>query len=224
MQEWDDGQAMKVLRLKYPFTADQTVNMTSEMGPLVAMFIVNGVTGDVAMGTWALILSTVAALVASILVLGRPPIMPFIAGGVSITFGILSLVTGDPMWVQIKVTIFNTIVAVGLAFGLKRGWNFFHFVFGRTFHYTTEGWSRLTRNVAWFFLFTAVVNEAIRLGFDAESLYHFDLLNLVLRGIDIWILFKLFFVMPVSAAFMAHQVWILRHHRLPATVAAGPRA
>jgi intracellular septation protein len=210
---------MQGLKLKYPFSADQTVNITSEMGPLVAMFIVNGVTGDVAMGTWALILSTAAALVTSVLVLGRPPIMPFIAGAVSITFGVVALVTGDPMWVQIKVTIFNAIVAVGLAYGLRRGRNFFQFVFGRTFHYTPEGWSQLTRNVAWFFLFTAVINEAIRLGFDAESLYHFDPLNVVLRGIDIWILFKLFFVMPVSAAFMAHQVWILRRHRLPAAAA-----
>jgi len=192
------------------------------MGPLVAMFIVNGITGNISAGTWALILSTVAALATSLIVLGRPPIMPFIAGAVSITFGVLSLVTGDPMWVQIKVTIFNTIVAVGLAWGLKQGWNFFEFVFGKTFHYTREGWTKLTRNAAWFFLATAVFNEVIRLGFDAESLYHFDLFNLVLRGIDIWILFKLFLVMPLSAAFMAHQVWRLQHHRLPAPSSAGP--
>ena len=38
--------------------------------------------------------------------------MPFIAGAVSVTFGTLTLITGDAMWVQIKVTVFNSLVAL----------------------------------------------------------------------------------------------------------------
>ena len=62
-----------------------------------------------------------------------------------------------------------------------------------TFHYTEEGWNKLTRNVALFFLATAVVNEAVRLGF-ADA--HITALNRVFTGLDIWILFKIFIVMP----------------------------
>ena len=97
---------------------EQTVNITGEIGPLVAMFMVNGIYGITA-GTWALIVTTLLSLIMSLLMLGRPPIMPFIAGAVSITFGTLTLITGDAMWVQIKVTLFNTLVAALLWFGLN---------------------------------------------------------------------------------------------------------
>jgi intracellular septation protein len=199
------------LKRRYPFNLRQTVNIFGEIGPLVAMFIVNGIDG-IASGTWALIITTIISLVVSLLVLGRPPIMPFIAGAVSISFGALTLLTGDAKWVQIKVTLFNTLVAALLAIGLKTGHNFFRFVFGDTFHYAPAGWTQLTRNMAWFFLFTAVVNEAVRLGFAST---HFFALNRVFTGVDIWILFKLFIVMPVTALFMWWQVHQLQRHRLP---------
>ena len=82
------------------------------------MFLVNGIYG-IAAGTWALIATTVVSLVICLWMLGRPPIMPFIAGAVSVTFGTLTLITGDAMWVQIKVTLFNTLVAAVLWFGLE---------------------------------------------------------------------------------------------------------
>jgi intracellular septation protein len=195
----------------YPFNTGQTVNIVGEIGPLVAFFVVNGISG-VEYGTWALIISTALSLVLSLAVLRRPPIMPFIAGAVSISFGFLALYTGDAKWVQIKVTLFNTLVAGMLWFGLKTGRNFFHFVFGQTFHYTSIGWYKLTRNVAWFFLFTAVVNEAVRVGFDGVEILAMDR---VLTGIDIWVLFKLFVVMPITTVFFWWQVRVLQRHRLP---------
>lgn len=195
----------------YPFNTEQTVNLLGEIGPLVLFFIVNGIAGVTA-GTWSLIISTVLSLVLSMVMLGRPPIMPFIAGGVSIAFGFIALYTGDAMWVQIKVTIFNTLVALMLWMGLRTGHNFFHFVFGKTFHYTPEGWRKLTRNVAWFFLFTAAINEAVRLGFNGVEIWTTDH---VFTGIDIWVLFKLFIVMPLTALFFWWQVRIMQQYRLP---------
>jgi intracellular septation protein len=202
---------MKRLLAKYPFTAEQTINIAGEMGPLVAMFIVNGLI-DVQAGTWALIISTLLALIVSLVYLGRPPIMPFIAGAVSITFGMLTIWTGDPMWVQIKVTLFNALVAVMLWLGLYLDRSFFQFVFGQTFHYAPEGWRKLTNNVAWFFLGTAVVNELVRQGADGA---HIELMNRVLTGVDIWILFKLFIVMPFTALFLYWQVRLMNRYRLP---------
>ena len=160
-------------RRHFPFNAEQTVNILGEIGPLFAMFIVNGLHG-IAAGTWALIITTLLSLVVTLWVLGRPPIMPFIAGAVSVTFGALTLITGDAMWVQIKVTLFNALVAFLLWMGLRSGHNFFRFVFRKTFHYTEEGWHKLTRNAALFFLATAIANEAVRLG-----LPHSDYLPLI---------------------------------------------
>ncbi len=39
----------------FPFTAEQSVNILSEFGPLVTMFVVNAAAGIKA-GTWALII------------------------------------------------------------------------------------------------------------------------------------------------------------------------
>jgi intracellular septation protein len=181
-----------------------------EIGPLVAMFLVNGIYG-IAAGTWALIIATVASLVVSLWVLGRPPVMPFIAGGVSVTFGALTLITDDPMWVQIKVTLFNTFVAAALWVGQRTGHDFFRFVFGKTFHYTDEGWHKLTRNVALFFLATAILNEAVRLGFDGFEMLA---LNRIFTGVDIWILFKIFVVMPATALYFWWQVQRMQRYRL----------
>jgi intracellular septation protein len=185
----------------------------------MAMFLVNGLYG-IAAGTWALIFSTVVSLAATLWVLGRPPIMPFIAGAVSIAFGTLALVTGNAMWVQIKVTLFNTLVAIALWIGLRTGKNFFRFVFGASFHYTEVGWYVLTRNVALFFLATAAVNELVRLG-CAHA--HVWALKRDFTGIDIWILFKIFITMPATALFFWWQVRLLQRYRLPAPAAPNPQ-
>jgi intracellular septation protein len=208
---WD---SLTWVRRNFPFNAAQTINILGEIGPLFAMFIVNGIYGITA-GVWTLMLSTMASLAMTLWVLGRPPVMPFIAGAVSLAFGTLTLLTGDAMWIQIKVTLFNSLVAVLLWWSLRAGRSFFRFIFGSTFHYNEEGWHKLTRNVALFFLLTAVVNEAVRLGF-AEA--HITALNRVFTGIDIWILFKIFIVMPCTGLFFWWQIRLLQRHRLPGPV------
>ena len=207
-----ETQSKSWLQRHIPFNGEQIVNILGEIGPLFAMFIVNGIYG-IAAGTWALIGCTVLSLIASLVVLGRPPVMPFIAGAVSVTFGALTLITGNAMWVQIKVTIFNALVALILWVGLRNGHNFFRFVFGKTFHYTEEGWEKMTRNVALFFLVTALVNEAVRLSCKNAHIFW---LNRVITGVDIWILFKIFIVMPFTGLFFWWQVRVLQKYRLPA--------
>ncbi len=119
----------------FPFNAEQTINILSEFGPLATMFIVNAI-WDINTGTWALILTTMLAIAVMFYMFGRPPIFPLIASTVTIVFGALTIVTGDPMWVQIKVTIFNAMFAAFLFIGLWTNRNFFQYVFGKTFHYT----------------------------------------------------------------------------------------
>jgi intracellular septation protein len=207
------------LRRSYPFNAEQTLNILSEIGPIFTMFVVNFAFG-VSAGVWSLIVTTLMALVASLIVFGRPPIMPFIAGAVTITFGALTLATGDPMWVQIKVTIFNALVAVLLWAGLRRRRYFFEFVFGKTFSYSPIGWHQLTRNAALFFLVTAIANEAVRLGFASAAIpcpksWMWLLKKPVLNGLDIWMIFKLFIVMPLTSVFFVWQIREMQKHRLP---------
>ncbi|MEQ1648989.1 MAG: septation protein IspZ [Hyphomicrobiaceae bacterium] len=211
---------MTWLTRRFPFNAEQTLNILSEMGPIFTMFIVNFAFG-VQAGVWSLIVTTLMALAASLIVFGRPPIMPFIAGAVTIVFGALTLYTGNPVWVQIKVTLFNTLVGALLLVGLRRRQYFFEFVFGKTFHYTDTGWYELTRNAAIFFFVTAFANEAVRLGFASTSLpcpksIYWLLKKPELTGLDIWMIFKLFVVMPLTGIFFFWQARSIQKYRLPA--------
>lgn len=214
---------MRETKSWFPFTAHQTLNIASEIGPLVTMFVVNFVAG-VEAGVWSLIGTTLVALVASLIVFRRPPIMPFIAGAVTIVFGALTLYTGDPKWVQIKVTIFNALVAAMFFIGLWQRKYFFEFVFGKTFHYSEAGWRLLTRNVAIFFLVTAIANEVVRLGFQTARIpcpetWVWLMRKPELTGLDIWMIFKLFVVMPLTTLYFVWQAYLMQQYKIPADAA-----
>ncbi len=271
---------MSFLKRVYPFNAEQTINILSEFGPLVTMFIVNAAAG-INNGTRALIVSTIIAMAVMRWLLGRFPVFPIIASSVTIVFGVLTLVTGDPMWVQIKVSIFNALFA-GFLFGglfvtsptlgrssmltvlglfllgvavqaplvlsaiagqwpalgdannplfanllclssLVAGFivgtffkrNFFGYVFEKTFHYTQEGWDRFTYSFAWFFIFTAFSNEVVRQVFVAETFYPVPLLG-EMNGVNIWILFKIAFIMPITSVYAWYLTKLMQPYRIVA--------
>lgn len=196
----------------YPFNAEQTVNILSEFGPLVTMFVVNAMYG-INVGTWALITTTVMAIVVMFWMFRRPPVFPLIASTVTIVFGALTIITHDPMWVQIKVTIFNAMFAAFLFLGLWLNRNFFKYVFDKTFHYTNEGWDTFTRSFAWFFVFTAVANEVVRLVFKDDHVY--SLLGYEMNGVNVWILFKVAFIMPLSGFYAWLLTRWMHRHQIP---------
>jgi intracellular septation protein len=194
----------------FPFNAEQTINILSEFGPLATMFIVNALY-DINTGTWALISTTVLAIAVMFYMFGRPPVFPLIASTVTIVFGALTIITGDPMWVQIKVTIFNAMFALFLFAGLWLDRNFFEYVFGKTFHYTKEGWNTFTRSFAWFFVLTAILNEVVRLTFHDTQMY--NVLGHEMSGVNIWIVFKIAIIMPMSGVYAWLLTrWMQRHH------------
>lgn len=203
---------MSAKKSLFPFNAEQTINILSEFGPLVTMFIMNAMFG-ITIGTWGLIVSTGIALAAMLYVFGRPPVFPLIASLVTIVFGALTIITGDPMWVQIKVTIFNIMFALFLFTGLWLKKNFFKYVFEKTFHYTDEGWNRFTWSFAWFFVLTAVLNEVVRLGFKSEEMY--SIFGYELNGVNIWILFKVAFIMPLSGLYAWFLTRLMAKYRIP---------
>jgi len=203
---------MSRLKKLFPFNAEQTINILSEFGPLITMFVVNAVAGIEA-GTWALLITTGMAIGVMFYIFHRPPIFPLIASGVTIVFGAMTIITGDPMWVQIKVTIFNALFAVFLIGGLIIKHNFFKFVFHETFHYTDEGWNKFTWSFALFFIFTAIANEYVRQTFLDDHLYR--ILGHTMNGVNVWILFKIAIILPLSMLYAWILTRTLQKYRLP---------
>ncbi len=207
---------MSLRKRLYPFNAEQTINILSEFGPLVTMFVVNAAYGINA-GTWSLILTTLVAIAVMFYMFRRPPVFPLIASTVTVVFGALTLITNDPMWVQIKVTIFNAAFAVFLLGGLATGRNFFKYIFDRTFHYTDEGWNKFTWSFAIFFLFTAVANEYVRLTYREDHIY--TVLGHEMNGVNVWILFKIAIILPITGVYAWIQTRRMQKYRLPGVAA-----
>ena len=196
----------------FPFNAEQTINILSEFGPLVTMFVINAMFGINA-GTWALVITTVIAIAVMYYMFHRPPVFPLIASSVTIVFGALTLITHDAMWVQIKVTIFNALFAAFLIVGLFLKRNFFKYIFEKTFHYTDKGWNKFTWSFALFFMLTAVANEYVRLTFKEDHIY--ELLGHHMNGVNIWILFKIAIVLPITGLYAWVLTRIMHKYRLP---------
>ena len=67
---------------------------------------------------------------------------------------------------------------------------------------------------------TALANEAVRLGFASAQIpcpesWAWLMKKPVLDGLDIWMIFKLFIVMPFTSLYFVWQVRLLQRHRLP---------
>jgi len=189
---------MKWLARLFPFNAEQSVNLLSEFGPLITLFIVNATYGVTA-GIWALIGTTILALIVMWLVLKRLPMFALIAGGITLIFSSISLYTHDPMWVQLKVSLFNAVFAVFLGIGLLMKKNFFKYTFEKTFHYSAEGWNKFTASFIVLFLFLAAANESIRIGFPWNQ--DFDLMGWKTDGLNVWVMFKVAIVMPLTGLY-----------------------
>jgi intracellular septation protein len=203
---------MSSKRKFYPFNAEQTINLLSEFGPLITMFVLNAIYG-IEVGTWGLIVTTVMAICVMFYMFHRPPVFPLIASSVTIVFGAMTLVTDNAMWIQIKVTIFNTLFGVFLISGLWLKRNFFKHVFEKTFHYTDEGWNKFTWSFALFFLLTAVANEYVRRVFHDEEFY--NILGQQMSGVNVWILFKIAIVLPATGLYAWVLTRLMQKHRLP---------
>ena len=179
---------MSARRSFYPFNAEQTVNILSEFGPLVTMFIVNAFYG-IADGTWALIITTIIAIAVMFYVFRRPPVFPLIASSVTIIFGALTLITNDPMWVQIKVTIFNALFGVFLISGLWLKQKLLQVRVREDLPLHRGRLEQVHLELRAFLLSDGRRQRGVRRTFQDEQLYY--IFGQEMNGVNIWILFKI---------------------------------
>jgi len=121
------------------------------------------------------------------------------SGLMVVVLGGITIWLHDETFIKIKPTIYYTIVAALLIFGMKTGRNLLKMVLGTAYPGLSErGWHLLTRNWAAFFLVMAVVNEAV---WRATTT-------------DFWVGFKLWFFLPLTFIFAAANIPMLLRHGL----------
>ena len=102
-------------------------------------------------------------------------------------------------FIKIKPTLVYFLFAGILTFGLLRGRSYLQVLMGDMLPLSTEGWMVLTRRWTGFFVFLAVLNEAV---WRTQTT-------------DLWVSFKVFAILPLTLGFVLLQMPLLRKH-LPA--------
>jgi intracellular septation protein len=171
------------------------LKLALELGPLVLFFVGNARWG-IFTATAVFMVAILVALAVSYALTRRLPVMAVVSGVIVTVFGGLTLVLQDETFIKVKPTIIYALFGVTLLAGLYFRKPLLEIVFDSVFNLTDEGWRKLTLRWSLFFIFMAVLNEAI---WRTQST-------------DFWVSFKLFGAVPLTFLFAALQYPLLMRH------------
>ena len=175
--------------------------MLLDYGPLLVFFIAYKLAGSGLQGslvaTFAFMVAVIVSIAIGLAVLKRVSPMVWISTVLILGFGAITLYLRDPKFIQMKPTVIYVGFAALLGGGLLRGKPLLKWLFGPAFPgLTQEGWLKLSRNWALFFVALAIANEIMRATLD----------------FDTWLTLKVWGVTVVSLAFaIANMPMLLRH-------------
>ncbi|MDO9588822.1 MAG: septation protein IspZ [Brevundimonas sp.] len=150
-----------------------------------------GLSGDEALvnATWFLVAGSAVGVAIGLIVEKRLAVLPLLVGGFALVFGLLTLFTGDGLWVKLKVTILNTCLAIALLGGLWLGKQPLRALLGTVIPINDRAWRVLTFRYGLFFLAVAITNELVRsetlVGWGARQLGRGDI-----DPADVWVSFR----------------------------------
>ena len=165
--------------------------------PLVAFFVAYFLS-DLFVATGALMIATVIAVVVSLVIERRVPVMPLVTAGIVLAFGGLTLWLNDERFIKMKPTIVQALFAIVLFGGLLFGKPLLKPLLGSAWKLEDRGWYLLTVRFAIFFAVMAVLNE------------------IVWRTVstDLWVNFKIFGILILTFAFTAFQVPLITRYQI----------
>jgi intracellular septation protein len=173
-----------------------------DYGP-IAVFFVTYAFSDLFAATGALMAATAVALLLSLAVERRVPVMPLLTAGVVGVFGGLTLWLEDETFIKMKPTIIQGIFAIVLLGGLVARRPLLKSLLGSTISMDETGWRTLTVRYALFFVGMAALNEAV---WRTQST-------------DFWVAFKVFGIIGLTVLFAVLQVPTMMRHQIETAAA-----
>src|SRR5690348_15570124 len=175
-----------------------------DLGPLLVFFLVNFLAPvpavmKIFVATGAFMVAMVAAMLFSAIRYHKISPLLWFSGIMVVILGGLTIWLHDEQFIKMKPTIYYTLVAALLSFGLATDRPLLQRVLGSTYPGLDEdGWKKLTRNWAVFFAGMAILNEAVW----RNSTTSF------------WIGFKIWGAIPLTFLFAAANIPMLLRHGL----------
>ncbi|WP_313809557.1 septation protein IspZ [Sphingobium sp.] len=185
------------------------LSLALDFGPLLVFFLSykgagwlwgpgNPITAMI-FGTAAFMAAIVVAVIVSKVKLGRVSPMLWLSAVLIVFFGTLTIVYRDQSFIQIKPTIIYAFFALMLFAGLMRGKALLKYLLQAAYDgLTEEGWRKLSRNWAFFFVGMAIANEVMRRTMSFDS----------------WLAVKVWGVTIVSVVFAGANLPMLMRHGL----------
>lgn len=175
-----------------------------DLGPLLVFFLVNffapvSPLTRIFVATGAFMVAMIIALAFSAIRYRSVSPLLWFSGIMVMVLGGITLWLHDETFIKLKPTIYYLFVAALLGFGLWKDRPLLKMVLGSAYPgLTDEGWRKLTRNWALFFLFMAGLNEAVWRS----------------TSTDFWVGFKLWGAIPLTFLFAVANLPMLMRHGL----------
>ena len=175
-----------------------------DLGPLLIFFLTNFFAPvpsvmKIFVATGAFMIAMMAAMLFSAIRYHRISPLLWFSGIMVVILGGLTIWLHNESFIKMKPTIYYSLVAALLLFGLLTDRPLLQRVLGSTYPgLSEEGWKKLTRNWAIFFACMAALNEAVWRN----------------TSTDFWIGFKLWGALPLTFLFAAANIPMLMRHGL----------
>ena len=173
-----------------------------DLGPLLAFcvtyFVAARFQPDAGLywATGVLMVTTVAALAASRVLLGRFSVPPLVTAVLVVVLGGLTLWLQDETFVKLKPTLINLLFAGVLGYGVVTRRPLLKLLMGEALKLTDAGWQKLTMRWIGFFLAMAALNEIVWRNFETAT----------------WVIFKVWGILPLTLIFAVAQVGLIRRY------------
>ena len=175
------------------------IKFATDFGPLLAFFIIYYKNDkDLVSAIPALIIATLIAICVIYMLEKRIPVLPLMGAILVCLFGGLTIFFDNPIFIYLKPTIINLIFAFALFFGkVVLNKNFLKKLFESSIKLEEAGWDKLIIRWIGFFIFLAILNEAVWRTQTEEF----------------WINFKVWGILPLTFIFTAFQLPLIQKYK-----------
>lgn len=173
-----------------------------DLGPLLAFFLTNFFAPvpdalKIFVATGVFMVAMILAMMISQFRYKHISALLWFSGLMVVVLGGLTIWLHNETFIKIKPTIYYSVVAALLSFGLFTGRNLLKMVLGTVYPGLSErGWYLLTRNWIIFFVVMAFANEGVWRSTDTDT----------------WVAFKLWVFLPLTFLFMVANIPMLLRH------------
>ena len=175
------------------------IKFATDFGPLLVFFIIYYRNDkDLVSAIPALIIATLIAICVIYMLEKRIPVLPLMGAILVCLFGGLTIFFDNPIFIYLKPTIINLIFAFALFFGkVVLNKNFLKKLFVSSIKLEETGWDKLIIRWIGFFVFLAILNEAVWRTQTEEF----------------WINFKVWGILPITFIFTAFQLPLIQKNK-----------